>query len=141
MTYLAHTGIAARWWTPSYGRESEPVMIAYVTAGRARYIDALPDEDALALGLRELETLLGVRNLEPYLAAARRASWALEPHTLGGYAHIPPGAADARLHLAAPLSGTLFFAGEATAHDSNPQTVHGAIGAGQRAAAECLATW
>jgi monoamine oxidase len=32
----------------------------------------------------------------------------------------------------------LFFAGEATAHETNPQTVHGAIESGWRAARECL---
>jgi monoamine oxidase len=39
--------------------------------------------------------------------------------------------------LAAPVSDWLFFAGEATAYDSNPQTVHGAVDSGVRAAEEC----
>jgi len=139
MTYLAHTGTIARWWTPAYGRDDgQPVISAYVTAGRARYVDTLSEHDALALGLRELEGLLGLRNLEPHLIAARRIAWAHDPYARGGYVHIPPGAANARLSLAAPEGGILFFAGEATAYDSNPQTVHGALESGWRAARECM---
>ncbi|MCC6615165.1 MAG: FAD-dependent oxidoreductase [Anaerolineae bacterium] len=141
MTYMAHTGTIARWWTPAYGRDDgEPVISAYVTAGRARYVDTLSEHDALALGLRELEGLLGVRNLEPHLVAARRVAWAHDPYARGGYAHIPPGAANARLSLAAPEGDILFFAGEATAYDTNPQTVHGALESGWRAARECMAS-
>ncbi len=141
MTLLAHTGTVARWWTPAYGRpDGQPIISGYVTASRARAVDALSEPHALALGLRELERLLGVHNLEPHLIHARRVAWAADPYALGGYTHVPPGAADARLLLAASEGDTLFFAGEATAYDTNPQTVHGAIESGWRAARECLAT-
>ena len=71
--------------------------------------------------------------------AWRRAAWAADSLALGGYAHLPPGAADARPALAAPEGERLFFAGEASAHETNPQTVHGAIESGRRAAAEARA--
>ncbi|NJM08444.1 FAD-dependent oxidoreductase, partial [Candidatus Gracilibacteria bacterium] len=48
------------------------------------------------------------------------------------------GTAAARLALAAPEGEALFFAGEATAHETNPQTVHGALASGERAAHELL---
>ncbi|MCA9910297.1 MAG: FAD-dependent oxidoreductase, partial [Anaerolineae bacterium] len=141
MTYMAHTGTIARWWTPAYGRDDgQPVLCAYVTAGRARYIDSLSEHDALAQGLRDLEGLLGVHNLDAHLIASRRIAWAHDPFARGGYVHIPPGAANARLSLAAPEGNVLFFAGEATAYDTNPQTVHGAIESGWRAARECMAS-
>ncbi|MEZ4733419.1 MAG: FAD-dependent oxidoreductase [Caldilineaceae bacterium] len=66
-------------------------------------------------------------------------AWASDPYACGGYAHIPPGAAAARLLLAQPEGGALFFAGEATAYDTNPQTVHGAIESGWRAASAIIA--
>lgn len=138
MTYLAHEGILPRWWTPSSGRSGQPVITAYATAARARRIDAMYEEDALALGLRELETMLGSPRLESHLVTARRVSWDHDPFARGGYAHIPPGAADARVRLAEPEGGILFFAGEATAYHTNPQTVHGAIESGWRAARECV---
>ncbi len=50
---------------------------------------------------------------------------------------VPPGEAWARVVLA-QAEGALCFAGEATAHDTNPQTVHGAIESGWRAAREIV---
>jgi monoamine oxidase len=141
LVYMAHPGLVARWWTPGYGRPVAPggtTITAYITAERARQIDALTESEALALGLRELAVLLDCKHIEDHCMAARRVAWAHEAYTRGGYAHLPPGAADARPVLAQPEGDRLFFAGEATAHDTNPQTVHGAIESGWRAAAECL---
>jgi monoamine oxidase len=146
LTYMAGPGLAARWWTPGYGRaQAEPVITAYVTADRARALDALGGGDAeivLGHGLRDLAALLGETpaRLEDARVASHLQAWARAPWVGGAYAHVPPGAADARLALAAPEAGGLFFAGEATAHDTNPQTVHGAIESGWRAAAE-ISAW
>jgi monoamine oxidase len=139
LTYLAHAGTVARWWTPGYGRPEATVLSAYVTAGRAHTIDALEESHALAVGLNELSGLLDVpeTELRRSCVASRRVSWAMDPWSLGGYALVPPGAAEARVVLARPEGDVLFFAGEATAHDSNPQTVHGALESGWRAAREC----
>lgn len=138
LVFMAHTGVVARWWTPGYGRPAANVISAFVTAERARQIDQLPEAAALALGLAELSQLLGILQLAQHCDAARRVAWAHDPYARGGYAHVPPGAAQARLALATPEGDRLFFAGEATAHDTNPQTVHGAIESGWRAAQECL---
>jgi monoamine oxidase len=143
LIYMAHTGLVARWWTPGYGRPAvagSAIISAFITAERARQIDALPEAEALAVGLSELGVLLGRNDIKAQCVAARRVAWAHEEYTRGGYAHLPPGAADARPILAQPEGDRLFFAGEATAYDSNPQTVHGAIESGWRAAQECLAT-
>ncbi|MBZ0276316.1 MAG: FAD-dependent oxidoreductase [Anaerolineae bacterium] len=139
LTFLAHTGTAARWWTPDYGRNLLPVIAAYLTAERAQHVDSLPESDALALGMTELAHLLGVpfAQLTAGLVTGERVSWAFDRLARGGYAHLPPGAADARPLLAAPVDDVLFFAGEATAYDTNPQTVHGALESGWRTAREC----
>ncbi|MCB9453668.1 MAG: FAD-dependent oxidoreductase [Anaerolineaceae bacterium] len=137
LTYMAHTGTVARWWTPDYKRGQLPVIAAYLTAERARTVDTLPEDAALALGLQELSTLLGIQqpDLQRMLISGKRISWATDPLARGGYAHLPPGAADARPLLAASVDGdVLHFAGEATAYDTNPQTVHGAIESGWRTA-------
>ena len=138
LVYVCHTGLAARWWTPGYGRANAHVLCCFVTAERARQIDAMPEGAALALGLAEIGSLLGQPDLAKACVQAKRVCWAHEPFTRGAYAHIPPGAADARLDLAQPVDDVLFFAGEATAHDTNPQTVHGAIESGWRAARQVL---
>jgi monoamine oxidase len=138
LAYMAHGGLFARWWTPAHHVPDAPLLCCYVTAERARAVDALADEELPAPALAELAALLGDPGVGAGCVAWRRASWAADPLALGGYAHVPPGAADARPALAAPEGERLFFAGEASAHDTNPQTVHGAIESGRRAAAEAL---
>jgi hypothetical protein len=70
---------------------------------------------------------------------ARVVRWSREEYVWGGYAYCPEGAASARQALASPeWGGRLLFAGEATATHSNPQTVHGAIESGVRAAHEAM---
>jgi monoamine oxidase len=138
LTFMAHQGMASRWWTPGHGRKGATVIACYITAGRAAAIDALYEETALRLGLEELRGLLALRRPLPRCLMARRVSWAADPYAQGGYAHVPPGAAPARVDLAAPEGDRLFFAGEATAYDTNPQTVHGAIESGLRAAREVM---
>ncbi|MDW8213779.1 MAG: NAD(P)/FAD-dependent oxidoreductase, partial [Roseiflexaceae bacterium] len=138
LTFMAHIGLAARWWPAAHTTRNAGVIIAYATAARARALDALDEATALAVGLQELQTLLGRDDLAQRCVAARRIVWSADPFSYGGYAHVPPGAATARRILAAPEGETLFFAGEATVYDSNPQTVHGAIESGWRAADEVL---
>lgn len=139
LAYMVHTGIAARWWTPGYARPGTAVLCCFVTAKRAQKIDALTEDAALKVGLDELAQLLNRADVHEKCIAAKRVAWAYDPYARGGYAHIPPGAAAARPILAQPEGSMLFFAGEATAYDTNPQTVHGAIESGWRAAAEILA--
>lgn len=141
LTFVAHTGLAARWWPAAHMTRDAGVIIAYATAARARALDALDEAEAIAVGLRELQTLLGRDDLAQRCVAARRVAWSADPFAYGGYAHVPPGAAATRRILAAPEGSTLFFAGEATVYDSNPQTVHGAIESGWRAADEALAAY
>ncbi|MBL8116168.1 MAG: FAD-dependent oxidoreductase [Anaerolineae bacterium] len=138
-TFICHNGLATRWWTPGYGRDGAAVIGCFVTADKARILDEQDENRALTWGLTELNWLLDARDTDLRKASigARRVSWAFDAYARGGYAHLPPGKASARPILARPEGGVLFFAGEATAHDSNPQTVHGALESGWRAAAEC----
>jgi monoamine oxidase len=140
LTYMAHDGKLARWWTPGYRRPGVHIMASYVTAERARWLDALDEQDALQYGMKELSQLLGVStgDIQNQLMGAKRVAWAADALALGGYAYVPTGAADSREILARPVENVLYFAGEATAYDSNPQTVHGAIDSGVRAAREYI---
>lgn len=138
LVFAAHEGLAARWWTPGHGRPGAAVLCCYITAERADQIDAMPEATALHLGLVEISRLLGRSDLAARCVNARRVAWAHDSYARGGYAHLPPGAVAARPQLAQPEGKVLFFAGEATAHETNPQTVHGAIESGWRAAREVL---
>ncbi len=133
--YAAHDGLFARWWTPAHPDVTAPLLCCYVTAERAAVLDRLPDATVREIGLAELGQLLGRDDVATHCVGFRRYRWAADKYARGGYAHLPPGMAWARPVLAA-AEGNLHFAGEATAHDSNPQTVHGAIDSGQRAARE-----
>jgi monoamine oxidase len=146
LTYMLHDDLASRWWTPGYGRktpeqEAPSVIACYTTSARARTIDAMSETEALTLGLKQLNKLLDVsfETLSKNLTKSKRVSWAHDLYAQGAYAHVPVGAAEARVDLAKP-EGRLFFAGEATAYDSTPQTVHGALDSGSRAAKEVLET-
>ena len=145
-TFLAHTGVLCRWFFPPMpSMANDPsegnvtLAEAYVTAGRAEAVDAMSEVELTDLALSELSTLLGRRTDE--LSArhlwTQRVSWAHEPHVLGGYASVRVGALPTcREALAAPVGDAIFWAGEATAYHSNPQTAHGAIESGIRAARE-----
>jgi monoamine oxidase len=135
--YAAHVGLFARWWTPAHPDVRAPLLCCYVTASRAAVLDRLPAEIVRSLGLAELSKLLGRDDVPARCVGFRRYRWATDEYARGGYAHLAPGLAWARPALAA-AEGRLHFAGEATAYDSNPQTVHGAIDSGRRAARECL---
>ncbi len=135
--YAAHTGLFARWWTPAHPDLTAPLLCSYVTAERAAALDRLPAALAREIGLAELSQILGRSDVSAHCVGFRRYRWAADPYARGGYAHLPPGMAWARPALAT-VEGNLHFAGEATAFDSNPQTVHGAIDSGRRAARECL---
>lgn len=141
LAYMCHEGLFSRWWTPALHAPDVPVLCCYVTAEGARAVDALGDDELRRRALDELAGLLGEPAVRERCEAVRRSAWAPDPLARGGYAHVPPGAAGARLALAAPEGERLFFAGEATAHDTNPQTVHGAIESGYRAAEEALGGW
>ncbi len=65
--------------------------------------------------------------------------WQRDPFTRGAYSYALAGHAGSHAALAAPIAGTLFFAGEATEPTGHCATVHGAIATGRRAAREALA--
>ncbi len=108
----------------------------------------MEEQHALEVGIKELSQLLGhpLPLLQSKLIKSKRTSWNHDPFTRGGYAAVKPQSNNStsnsntnwRVELARPEENVLFFCGEATAYDSNPQTVHGAIDSGIRAATEWL---
>ena len=64
--------------------------------------------------------------------------WISDPFSRGAYSYPGVSDRDAARDLARPISGTLFFAGDAAVSDARHGTVEGAISSGQRAAAQVL---
>jgi monoamine oxidase len=96
-------------------------------------------EDVVELALGGFGELLGERELtRSEFEGGLTQDWSSDPFARGAYSYVAVGGGSARAALAAPLDGTLFFAGEATATNGQGGTVNGAIETGERAAAELL---
>lgn len=140
MTFLLNTGATPAWWSPALGHaDAPPLLTAFVGGRRAKVMHELSADAALDLGLRELQRFFPTVPVRRLLVYARRVAWGHDPWARGGYSFPGLNAVALRQALASPLCNTLFWAGEATAHDTNPATVHGAIESGWRAAQEVLA--
>jgi monoamine oxidase len=113
------------FWTPLPARV--PLLIGWSGGPNATQ----PSWNAIRASLT---TLFG-RTEEPDELVIH--DWANDPFARGAYSYVLVDGEGARQALAAPLAGTLFFAGEATsAGDSG--TVAGALETGQRAARAAL---
>ena len=65
--------------------------------------------------------------LRANLAACEIANWGNDPFAHGAYSYTIAKQQQARRQLAAPVSGTLYFAGEACCTGTEAGTVEGAI--------------
>lgn len=128
------------WWRPGIerGKDELPILTALIGGDSAKQFEAMSQADAIQAGLRDLETMFGIRNLQDKLVEGRFMGWGSDPFSLMGYSYIPVGAMGQNQVLAASVSNVLFFAGEAT-HEESFATVHGAIESGIRVADEIMA--
>jgi monoamine oxidase len=130
-------GAVPTFWRTGPGERSLMVgwaagpAVARLPATEGGRLDAALD--SLSRGL-----LVPRTQLLPALEGFRVFDWGADPLAGGAYSFVPPGALDAPARLAAPVGGTLFFAGEATHTAGAAGTVHGAIESGERAARQAL---
>lgn len=128
------------WWTQLPVRA--PMLTGWVGGPPAAELCARGRGAVLEAALESVGRLL----LRPPAWLRRRLAgwhfhdWSGDPYARGAYSYAAVGAADAARALAAPVAGTLFFAGEATHFEGENATVSGAIGSGRRAALEVLAS-
>ena len=113
------------FWTPLPARV--PLLIAWSGGPKAT-------QPSWAAIRASLKSLFG-RIEEPDEIIIQ--DWAKDPFARGAYSYVLVNGEGAREALAAPLAGTLFFAGEATSVDDSG-TVAGALASGPRAARELL---
>jgi monoamine oxidase len=132
---ISTDGPVATWWPVESA--ATPTLMGYTGGPKALALAALGEAGAIAAGVAELSALLG-RDVRPALLGGRLADWSRDEWTLGAYSYSAVGMGEARAALAAPLDGTLFFAGEATVTWGHLATVHGAIESGARAAEALL---
>ena len=141
------------WWT--FGPEPHRCLVGWVAGPAADRLarvgngargpvsgdPSLPRLPRLRAAIAGLARGLGTstRDLLTAVEDAVVVDWAEDPYARGAYSYVPVGGLDAPAELAAPLSGRLFFAGEATDTGGDPGTVHGALRSGARAAREVAA--
>jgi monoamine oxidase len=119
------------FWTPLPMRA--PLFTAWAGGPRAAKLTGKSQRTLVAKALADVKRIFpNVR-----LAAAQAQDWQQDPFSRGGYSYVLVGGSGARETLAAPLGGTLYFAGEATDTDE-AGTVAGALRSGIRAAREVL---
>lgn len=128
------------WWTLEPHRSRH--LVGWAGGPGALALSRLSEQEVLLQALGTLARIFGLRRaaLQAEVESWRVVNWQAEPFTRGGYCVIPAGAMDAMESLAAPVQGTLFFAGEATHTEGEEGTVHGALETGLRAAGEVLAS-
>lgn len=116
-------------------RASAEIICAFTVGREALRRSQLSDEGVVEATVEELRSILPRRVEIGEVSGYAIQRWSTDPHTLCGYSFLPPGVGlPARVALAAPVEGTLFFAGEATHTSGESGTVHGAIETGYRAA-------
>jgi monoamine oxidase len=126
------------WWTTLPVRARS--ITGWSSGPRADELLGKPQSEVVQYALGDLSRIIGVA--ETKLAADLDAvffhDWHGDSYAHGAYSYVPVGAMDAREAMAKPVSGTLYFAGEATETNGHSATVHGAISSGRRAANEIL---
>lgn len=141
-TYFIHTdGFFPQFWTSCKGRSDEDFMLtAFIGGARAEMLDRM-GVDPVRFALEELDELFGRKTASRTFERGLVADWGAEPYIQGLYSYPTVHTTEAsREALARPLSGKIFFAGEATNTFGASGTVHGAMETGWRAAKEVLGT-
>ncbi len=128
--------VFATLWTPLPVRA--PLLSAWVGGPAAARLCESSDEEIMRAALDGVGTVFPGYDVEAELESAHLHNWARDPFARGAYSYLGVGAGHARELLAAPLGGTLFFAGEATDTTGEPATVTGALRSGARAAMEVI---
>jgi monoamine oxidase len=129
------------WWTqaPVPGSEA-PLLTGWLGGPNAERLAALGADGLRALSLETVGRIFGMgrERVEALLVSWHYHDWRDDPFARGAYAYVGVNGLAAQETLAAPVAGTLFFAGEATEWHGHFSTVHGAIMTGRRAAREVM---
>ncbi|HEX2219734.1 MAG TPA: NAD(P)/FAD-dependent oxidoreductase [Gemmatimonadales bacterium] len=126
------------WWTAS--DPNLPLITGWAGGPYAARLAGAAGEALKDLSVISLAAALGMapRQVASQLEAWHSHDWTADPLARGAYSYVAVGGADAWRVLAEPVSGTLYFAGEATCGGGYNATVEGALRSGRRAAEQVL---
>jgi monoamine oxidase len=124
------------WWSDSRGI----ILTGWAGGPKADALSQKSEKDLKAEALKILAKIFKVETkfIEEQLLEFHWHDWRKNKFIGGAYSYVPVNGLDSVKQLASPVEETLFFAGEATASDTQPGTVHGALSSGLRAAKETL---
>src|SRR5581483_543396 len=98
-----------------------PLLTAWAGGPKAARLSGKRETLLVRAAVESVSEIFG-RAVAHELAAAYLHDWRADPYARGGYSYVRVNGQGAREALAAPLGGTLFFAGEAT-ESEEPGTV------------------
>jgi monoamine oxidase len=126
------------WWSALPLRA--PILTGWSAGPKTDQLTGRPREEVIREAVRALSKMLSVsvEQVDSKLQRVYWHDWDNDPFARGAYSYVPVGAMPARTLLAAPVSDTLYFSGEATELDGHSATVHGAIAAGLRTAQQII---
>jgi monoamine oxidase len=126
------------WWTTN--PLPYPILTGWAAGPNAAVHTGRTQNEIAGSAIQSLARILehDERELQLQLIGSFTHDWQADPFSRGAYSYASVGGIDAARCLAAPVAGTLFFAGEATNYEGYNGTVHGAIATGRRAAQELL---
>jgi monoamine oxidase len=126
------------WWSSE--PMDAPLLTGWIGGKKAIDLAKLGNEAVIDQALDSLCQVFHIKRaqVESEIISVHTYDWLHDQFTLGAYTYLGVGGAEAPLQLAASIENTLFFAGEATSYYGHWATVHGAIGAGIRAAREVI---
>ncbi len=116
-----------------------PLLTAWAGGPRAERLSGRTPRAIIRQAVTSLGSVFGKRaRAESRLVAAWLHDWQRDPFARGAYSYVAVGGHGARKALAAPVQGTLYFAGEAADFEGEHGTVAGALRSGTRAARQIL---
>jgi monoamine oxidase len=126
------------FWTSLPLRTS--TLVAWSAGPNAERLAGLSEDRRLESVFESLRTIFGRRDFASMLDSVASHDWQADPYARGAYSYVVAGGAGARKTLAAPVDGTLFFAGEACDAEGEAATVGGALRSGSAAAKQVHAS-
>jgi monoamine oxidase len=127
------------WWAT--GTDETPMLTAWAGGQQATWLDTADRSTLVDMAVRSLTHALAVPDgvVQMEMVADYFHDWRTDPYAQGAYSYVGVGGMDAYATLQAPIEGTVFLAGEATAPPGLSATMDGAAQSGVRAAEAVLA--
>jgi monoamine oxidase len=115
------------------------LLNAWAAGPNATRLSGNSEVALVGAALDSLQSLFGRKvRVRRMLERAYLHDWQADPFARGAYSYVVAGGTTARKRLAAPVQGTLFFAGEASDTQGESGTVASALQSGMRAARQIL---